>query len=173
LPPLISLPDRVAAVTLGQVPHIRILGGGAAGVVAAAVWAAQEPLDIRVFGVRYSDPELLGRAVVPKGDGWRPVGLALHAANGFAFGALYSLVAGRLPGSGPVKGTAAGITEHLATWPLMRFVPRWHPAARRLPRLYGNRRAYWQSAWRHLLFGALLGTLEERLRRGYADAAPG
>jgi hypothetical protein len=168
-----SLPGRVAAVTLGRVPDRRILGAGAAGAAAAAVWAAQEPLDMRVFGVAYSDPELLGRALVPKGDGWRPAGWALHAANGFVFGALYSLVARRLPGPGLVKGAAAGMTEHIATWPLMRFVPRWHPAARKIPKVYGNRAAFWQSVWRHVLFGALLGVLEERLRRGYADPAPG
>jgi hypothetical protein len=150
------------------------LGAGAtAGAAAAVVWAAEEPLDMWVFGVAYSDPELLGRAVVPTGEGWRPVGLGLHAANGLVFGALYSLAAGRLGGPASVKGAAAGIAEHLATWPLTRFVPRWHPAARRLPKLYGNRAAFWQSAWRHLVFGVLLGMLEERLRRGYADPAPG
>src|SRR3954471_2823853 len=159
-----SLPGRVAAVTLGRVPDVRILGAGAAGAAAATVWAAQEPLDMRVFGVPYSDPELLGRALVPKGDGWRPVGWAIHAANGFAFGTLYSLVARRVPGPGLVKGAAAGMTEHLATWPLMRFVPRWHPAARRISKVYGNRLAFWQSVWRHVLFGALLGAFEERVR---------
>jgi hypothetical protein len=164
----------VAAVTLGRVPDLRTLGAGAtAGATAAVVWAAQEPVDIRVFGVRYSDPELLGRAVVAKGGGWRSAGWVIHAANGLVFGALYAPAARRLPGPGSVKGAAAGLIEHLVTWPLTRFVPRWHPAARKLPTLYGNRRAFWQSAWRHLLFGALLGTLEERLRRGYADAAPG
>jgi hypothetical protein len=148
------------------------VAGAAAGAAAAAVWAAQEPLDMRVFGVPYSDSELLGRAVVPKGGGWRPAGFAMHVGNGAVFGALYSLAAARVPGPGVVKGAAAGMAEHLATWPLTRFVPRRHPAARRIPKLYGNRPAFWQAVWRHLLFGALLGGLEERLRRGYSDRAP-
>jgi hypothetical protein len=169
-----SLPGGVAAVTLRRVPDLRTLGAGAtAGAAAAVVWAAQEPLDKRVFGVPYSDPELLGRAVVANGRGWRSAGWAIHAANGLVFGALYATAGRRFAGPGAVKGAAAGLAEHLATWPLTRFVPRWHPAARRFPALYGNRRAFWQAAWRHLLFGALLGALEERLRRGYADAAPG
>jgi hypothetical protein len=161
------------AVTLGRMPDSRILGGAAAGAAAAMVWAAQEPLDIRVFGVPYSDTELLGRAVVPKGEGWRAAGWALHAGNGLLFGAAYSLAAARLPGPGVLKGAAAGMAENLATWPLTRLVPRLHPAARKIPQLYGSRRAFWQAVWRHLLFGALLGALEERFARGYADRAPG
>jgi hypothetical protein len=147
--------------------------GAAAGVVAATVWAAQQPLDIRVFGHPYSDTELLGRFAAPRGDGWRAPGYALHAANGALFGAVYALVARRVPGPGVAKGATAGLGEHLATWPLTRLVSRFHPARKRLPEMYGVRRAFWQSAWRHLLFGALLGALEERWRRGYADRAPG
>ena len=39
----------------------RTLRGALAGAAAAAVWAAQQPLDKRVFGVDYDDAELLGR----------------------------------------------------------------------------------------------------------------
>jgi hypothetical protein len=38
--------------------------------------------------------------------------------------------------------------------------------------LWGNHRAFAQAVWRHLLFGAILGTLEESLTEGYADGAP-
>ena len=38
----------------------RTLRGALAGAAAAAVWAAQQPLDQRVFGVDYDDAELLG-----------------------------------------------------------------------------------------------------------------
>ena len=128
--------------------------------MAAGVWAAQEPLDQKLFGVDYSDPELLAK---PFG-GSRAVGLPIHLANGAAFGAIYALVAARVPGSGALKGAAAGMAENLATWPLTRFVPGVD--------LWGNRRAFWQAVWRHLLFGVLLGVLEERLSAGYADDAP-
>jgi hypothetical protein len=141
-------------------PDRRILGGAAAGAVAAGVWAAQEPLDMKLFGVDYSDAELLAKPL----GGSRLVGVPIHLTNGAAFGALYSVVARRMGGPGAVKGAAAGMAEHLATWPLTRFLPGVD--------LWGNRRAFWQAVWRHLLFGVLLGVLEERLSAGYADHAP-
>jgi hypothetical protein len=137
-----------------------MLRGAAAGAAAAAVWAAQEPLDMRVFGVPYSDPELLAKPI----GGSRAAGIPIHLANGAVLGALYSLVAPRLGGPGWLNGAAAGMTEHLATWPVTRFLPG--------VQLYGNHRAFAQAVWRHLLFGAILGLLEERLNQGYADSAP-
>lgn len=65
---------------------------------------------------------------------------------------------------GVAKGAAAGLIEHLVTWPLVRFLPRVN--------LWGNHRAFAQAVWRHLPFGAILGTLEESLTEGYADGAP-
>ncbi len=59
----------------------RTLRGAVCGAVAAAVWGLQQPLDKLVFSSRYDDVELLGKAVV-RGDGWYPVGLAAHMANG-------------------------------------------------------------------------------------------
>jgi hypothetical protein len=115
---------------------------------------------MQVFGVDYSDAQLLATPLHAS----RLVGSVMHVANGALFGALYSAVARRLPGSGAAKGATAGMAEHLATWPLIRFVPGVD--------LWGNHRAFLQAAWRHLLFGAILGTLEERLAAGYADRAP-
>ena len=66
--------------------------GALAGAVAAAVWAAQQPLDKRVFGVDYDDTEILGK-LVTRGPAWRPIGVALHVLNGAAFGAAYAAVA--------------------------------------------------------------------------------
>ena len=65
----------------------RTLRGALAGAAAAAVWAAQQPLDKRVFGVDYDDAELLGRLARVRAPATHPVGLALHVANGAAFGA--------------------------------------------------------------------------------------
>jgi hypothetical protein len=141
-------------------PDGRILRGAAAGAVAASVWAAQEPLDMRLFGVAYSDPELLAKPI----GGSRAAGIPIHLANGAFFGAVYSLVAARIPGAGVLKGAAAGLAEHVATWPTMRFLPSVN--------LWGNHRAFAQGVWRHLLFGAVLGVVYERLAEGYADSAP-
>src|SRR5919112_1156113 len=97
----------------------RIPSGALAGAVAAAVWAAQQPLDKRVFGSDYDDVELLGK-LVTRDSGWQ----------------------------------AAGLAEHVATWPLTALVDR---------QLAGDRRAFAQSAWRHALFGMVLGEVERRL----------
>jgi hypothetical protein len=40
---------------------------------------------------------------------------------------------------------------------------RLHPARGDLPTLRGNRVAFLQAAWRHLLFGVVLGELERRI----------
>jgi hypothetical protein len=140
----------------------RTVRGALAGALAAGVWAAQEPLDRRVFRVPYSDPELLGKAVT-RGAAWPAVGLALHVANGALFGALYAHAAPRLPLPSWLRGPVAGAGEHLGTWPLMGVVERVHPARRELPDLSGDPRAFAQATWRHLLFGTVLGEVERRL----------
>ena len=133
-----------------------------AGAVAAAVWAAQQPLDKRVFGTAYDDVEILGK-LVTRGSGWQPAGLAMHLANGATFGATYALVRPLVPVPPVVTGAAAGLAEHAGFWPLTRLIDRHHPARSDLEQLSGNRRAFAQGAWRHLLFGLILAELERRL----------
>jgi hypothetical protein len=140
----------------------RTVRGALAGAVAAGVWAAQQPLDKRLFGVPYDDVELLGKTVT-RGPAWPFVGAAMHLANGAIFGAVYANVAPRIPLPSWARGPAAGAAEHVATWPGMALMDRIHPARRDLPPLTLNPRAFAQSAWRHLLFGAVLGELERRL----------
>jgi hypothetical protein len=140
----------------------RTLRGALAGAVAAGVWAAQQPLDKRVFGSDYDDAELLGR-LVTDGPAWPLAGTALHVANGAAFGAIYSLARPFIPGPPPAGGVMAALAEHAASWPLGRLVDRHHPARSELPQLAGNARALAQATWRHFLFGLVLGELERRL----------
>jgi hypothetical protein len=140
----------------------RTARGALAGVVAAGVWAAQSPLDERVFGLRYLDHELLGKAVT-RGRAWHPVGVVLHVLNGAIFGAAYANVAPAMPLPAWARGPAAGLAEHLATWPLTLLVDEHHPARDEFADLAGNPRAFAQATWRHLLFGAVLGELERRL----------
>jgi hypothetical protein len=148
------------------VTRTRTLRGAFSGLVAAAVWAAEQPLDKLVFGSRYDDVELLGKAVV-NGDGWYPAGLALHVGNGAVFGAVYANVAPVLPLPPILRGPAVALSEHLAVWPLTAVSDRLHPARKHLPGLTGNRKAFAQATIRHLLFGLVLGELERRL-----NAAP-
>ena len=142
--------------------------GALAGAVAATVWAVQQPLDKRLFGVDYDDRDVLGLAVT-RGRAARPLGWVLHAANGALFGAVYAAVAPRVPLPSWTRGPAAGLLEHAATWPLTAALPRLHPAGDRLPRLWGSGPALAQATWRHLLFGIVLGELERRLNAPAID----
>ena len=144
------------------VERTRTLRGAVSGALAATVWALEQPLDKLVFGSRYDDVELLGRAVT-SGDGWYLAGLAFHIQNGALFGAIFANVAPVLPLPPPLRGPAVALTEHVALWPLGALSDRFHPARRQLSPLAGNRRAFVQGAWRHALFGVVLGELERRL----------
>jgi hypothetical protein len=115
----------------------------AAGAVAAVVWGLQEPLDRRVFRCRYSDVELLGR-------GNRALGLAVHAANGAVFGFAFDAVRSRVDVEQRRLALGLALAEHVALWPLMGVVNR---------SLVSNPRAFAQSAYRHALFGVILGRL--------------
>jgi hypothetical protein len=136
--------------------------GAVAGVAAAGVWAAQQPLDKHLLASDYDDVELLGKSVVG-GPGWYPAGLAMHLANGAIFGAAYANVAHRVPIPAWLRGPVAAIAQNFAMWPLGRISDRLHPRADQLPELAGNRRALAQTTWRHLVFGVVLGELERRL----------
>jgi hypothetical protein len=126
------------------------------------VWALEQPLDKVAFRSRYDDVELLGRAVA-RGDNWYSAGLALHMQNGALFGAVYANVAPALPLPPALRGPVVALVQHTAFWPLGIISDRFHPTRNQLPKLAGNRRAFAQSAWRHVLFGAVLGELERRL----------
>jgi len=149
----------------------RGLNGALAGSAAAGVWALQQPLDKRAFGCRYDDVELLGK-LVTRGREWRAAGLALHVQNGAIFGLLYAQVAPFIPGPVITRGLIAGMTEHVGLWPLSHVVDRYHPARGELPRLGGSRRAFAQAAWRHALFGIVLGELERRLNATRHEEPP-
>jgi hypothetical protein len=149
--------------------------GAAAGVIGAAAWAAQMPLDKRVFDSAYDDVELLGKAVAGEGPLWYPAGLAMHLAGGALFGASFALAGQRitLPLPPWARGPLAALTENFAAWPLGRLTDRYHPRRDELPPLTGNRRALAQSTWRHLLFGVVFGELERRLNRPEDEVPPG
>lgn len=138
------------------------MNGALAGAAAAAAWAAQQPLDKRVFGSRYDDVELLGK-LVTRGPAWPAAGLGLHLMNGAIFGAVYALVRPVAPGPPLAAGLAAAMAEHVGFWPLGVLIDRHHPARSDLEGLSGNRRAFAQATWRHLLFGVVLAELESRL----------
>ena len=136
------------------------LRAAAAGAAAATVWALQEPLDTRLFRCDYSDAALLGKAVT-RGPGWRAAGLAMHLANGAAFGVAYRRARDRLPVGPRRLALGMALAEHVALFPLCGLVDRYHPARGEpgVPPLLRNGRAFALATWRHALFGVLLGRL--------------
>jgi hypothetical protein len=132
----------------------------AAGAAAATVWGLLEPLDQQLFRCEYSDIALLGKAVT-RGPGWRPLGFAIHAANGAVFGLAYDRL--RRSSRADPRRLAVGMAlgEHLVLYPLNAVVDRFHPARGEpgLPPLLSSPRAFAQATWRHLLFGLVLGRL--------------
>jgi hypothetical protein len=90
------------------IDRTRTARGALAGLTAAGIWAAQQRLDQRIFGVPYDDTELLGKAVT-RGAAWPLVGTAIHLANGAAFGAVYANLAPRMPLPAWAKGPAAAL----------------------------------------------------------------
>ncbi|MEX0816399.1 MAG: hypothetical protein WD027_03055 [Gaiellales bacterium] len=134
----------------------RELRGALAGAFAALVWGAAEPLLQRAAGTPYSDIRLLGRTLTD-GPHWRAAGLAMHAANGAAFGWVFA----RLGGRGWKQGIAAAELETIALWPGMAVVDRLHPDRRdgTWPPIVTDGRAFALTAAGHAVFGALLGAL--------------
>jgi hypothetical protein len=144
------------------IDRAKTVRGAFAGVVAAGVWLAQQPLDKPVFGIEYDDGELLGKAFT-RGRAWPVVGAVVHLGNGALMGAAYSNVAPRMPLPSWSRGPIVALLEHLATWPLTIAVDRVHPARDEMPRLAASGRAFAQATWRHLVFGIVMGELERRL----------
>jgi len=140
-------------------------------MVAAAVWALEQPLDKLLLDCEYDDIQLLGKAVT-RGPASYPVGLAMHLGNGAVFGALYSNFVGALPLPRPLRGPVLSLSEHVALWPLGFLSDRFHPARKELPQLQGNRIAFAQGVVRHLVFGLTLGELERRLNAAPEPAPP-
>jgi hypothetical protein len=149
----------------------RSLNGALAGGIAAGVWALQQAADKRVFDSGYDDVELLGKALT-RGEAWPVAGAALHVGNGAAFGAVYGQLRPFLPGPLVVRAVTAAMIEHVALWPLGQLVDRYHPARKELTPLHGNNRAFAQAAWRHLVFGLVLGELERRMNPEGVDEPP-
>lgn len=118
-----------------------------------------EPLDRRLFRCDYSDVAVLGKAVT-RGS-WRPVGLAIHAANGALFGLAFDELRRRTGWRTRPLALGMALAEHLALYPASSLVDRYHPARGEpgVPPLATNPRAFAQATARHAVFGIVLGRL--------------
>ena len=124
------------------------------------VWAAVEPLDRRVFRCDYSDVALLGKWVT-RSRWWPLAGLALHAANGAAFGLVFHELRRRTRYEPRRLALALALGENFGLYPLAYFVDTRHPARGEagVPPLLSSPRALAQATFRHTLFGVVLGRL--------------
>jgi hypothetical protein len=131
----------------------------AAGAAAALVWGAAERVDRRIFANDYTDVALLGKFVT-RSRAWPLAGVAVHAANGAAFGFAFDVVRRRSRVSPRRLALGLALTEHLALFPLGALVDRYHPARGEpgVERVFGKR-AFAQATFRHALFGVVLGRL--------------
>lgn len=131
----------------------------AAGAGAALTWAAIEPFDKRLFRLDYSDVALLGK-LVTRSRWWPVAGLALHAANGAAFGLAFDQVRRRTGAEPRRLALSLALVENFTTFPLASQLERWHPASGE-PGVasFWNARGLGQATVRHGLFGVVLGRL--------------
>lgn len=105
---------------------------------------------------------VLGKAVT-RGPAWWPVGLAIHTANGAAFGLAFHEARRAMRPSFTSRRLALGmaLAEHVGLYPLSALVDRYHPARGEngIPPLLTNGRAFVQATWRHAVFGVVVGAL--------------
>jgi hypothetical protein len=127
-----------------------------AGALAALTWAAAEPSLGSIFGTPYSNVKLLG-GLVSRGRGRNAAGLAIHVANGAAFGWAFE----RTLRGGVRQGLLAAQVENALLWPGMAVIDRIHPERRSgaWPPLATSPRVAAYEVTTHALFGAVLGVL--------------
>lgn len=147
-------------------PGQRLTTGSIAGLAAAIAYAVEQEFDLRAFDHNTDDLTLLGRMVTGDDQLIRPVGLAMHLANGAAVGTVYALfLHERLPGPPVVRSLTFLMAETAALYPLAVF-EKHHPGIRegRLDS-YLTGTGFAQQVARHVAFGAVLGPLTARLLR--------
>jgi hypothetical protein len=144
----------VERIAFGHIGQRSAMHPAKAGAVAALVWATAEPFDRRLFRHDYSDVALLGK-LVTRSRAWPVAGLAMHAANGAAFGLVYKRV--RVP------ALTMALAEHTLLFPLGAVADRFHPA-RGTPGLAPlfTKPGFAQATFRHALFGWTLGRLADQ-----------
>lgn len=144
----------------------RLIAGAVAGISGAAAFAAVMELDRRLFRHDTDDLILLGRFVSPQRAPARVAGLGLHLVNGAVAGSIYGVAFhDMLPGPTWARGTVFANAENIGLYPLL-FFEKYHPAIREGQiASYWNGTAFVQETLRHVVFGAVLGTLTERLIR--------
>ena len=144
----------------------RTAAGIVAGLVAGVAFLVAMALDILLTRSRANDLRLLSGMVPGMGRFWPVLGTVMHMVNGAALGALYAHIEHKFPGPGWVKGTVFALVENTLLWPIITVLDRVHPEIRsgRLP-AFNRPVPFLQEVFRHVVYGAVLGWVYERLRR--------
>lgn len=134
------------------------------GIAAGAAYLVVLEVDLRLTGRHIDDLTVLGRPFVADPRRARIVGVVIHAINSLGLAALYAVLERRIPGRSWLKGVVFANVENLILYPITVFEDR-HPAVRDgLVDRYFTWPAFWQSVPRHIVFGAVLGAIHDRLR---------
>lgn len=136
-----------------------------AGLAAGAVYIVTQEIDNRLTGQNNDDLKLLGRLLVKGPEHAKLAGVLPHVVNSANLGIAYAALAhDRLPGPPWFRGALFATIENTVLYPIALLEDK-HPGIRNgeIDR-YLTLRAYLQSIPRHLTYGAVVGTLYERLR---------
>jgi len=147
--------------------RVDVRAAAVAGVISVVAYAATMDLNRKLTGSRVDDLVLLGRPLVPRRpDLARRVGAAIHLANGAAIGVAYAALGHeRLPGPSWLRGMLFLTAENTLLYPLTALLTNRHPAvADGQLDPYWTWPAYLESTPPHLVYGALVGPLYDRLR---------
>lgn len=136
-----------------------------AGLAAGAVYIVTQEIDNRLTGQNNDDLKLLGRLLVKGPEHAKLAGVLPHVINSANLGIAYAALAhDRLPGPPWFRGALFATVENTVLYPIALLEDK-HPGIRNgeIDR-YLTLRAYFQSVPRHITYGAVVGTLYERLR---------
>lgn len=147
-----------------SVEKIDARAAAVSGLVAGTAFALALEADLRLTGRNVDDLLILGWPIVQDRVNARRVGLALHLVNSVALAELYAAVHHMIPGPTWLRGVVFASVENVALYPVTLLEDR-HPAIRtgQVDR-YFTWPAFWQSVPRHIVYGAVVGALYEKLR---------
>lgn len=136
-----------------------------AGFAAGAVFVATMKIDNRLSGKKLDDLVLLGRPITDNPRTAALAGAPIHLLNSAGLGVVYAAFGRQwLPGPSAFRGALFSLIENAVLYPLTIFEGS-HPAIKdgQIDRYWSLSSHLW-TAPRHIAYGAVLGSLYERLR---------
>lgn len=147
-------------------PPIDFRAATIAGFIAGIAFVVVMEIDLRLTARNIDDRIAIGRPFVPdRPERAKAVGLVLHLLNSIGFGWLYAWLQRWIPGPSWWRGVVVFNVENVILYPVIAWEDL-HPAIRdRQIDRYFTWPAFVQSIPRHVVYGAVLGALYDRLAR--------